>query len=187
MELFEAIRRDARREGVSIRALAVHHGVHRRTVRAALASAVPPPRKTPVRQSPKLEPAKPLIDAMLREDVTAPRKQQHTARRVLARLVDEHGLIELRYSAVRDYAARRRPEVQAEAGRTAEQAFVPQTHEPAAEAEVDFADVWIRLAGELTRCFLFTLRLSYAGCEDLSAPPRAGFDPYSGWPSVPCA
>lgn len=27
----------------------------------------------------------------------------------------------------------------------------------------------------------------YSGCEDLSAPPRAGSDPYSGWPSVPCA
>jgi hypothetical protein len=33
-----------------------------------------------------------LIDAMLTEDVDAPRKQRHTARRVLARLVDEHGL-----------------------------------------------------------------------------------------------
>jgi hypothetical protein len=38
------------------------------------------------------DPAKGLIDAMLTEDVDAPRKQRHTARRVLARLVDEHGL-----------------------------------------------------------------------------------------------
>lgn len=42
-ELFEAIRRDWRREELSIRALAERHGVHRRTVRAALASAVPAP------------------------------------------------------------------------------------------------------------------------------------------------
>jgi transposase len=40
---------------------------------------------------------------------------------------------------------------------------VPQFHEPGAEAEVDFADVWVRLADELTKCFLFTLRLSYSG------------------------
>ena len=92
VELFEAIRRDARREDLSIRALALRHGVHRKTVRAALASAVPAPRKVPVRVSPRLGPAKPLIDAMLREDLTAPRKQRHTARRVLARLVDEHGM-----------------------------------------------------------------------------------------------
>ena len=45
-------------------------------MRAALASAVPPARKTPVRRSPKLDAAKPLIDAMLRADLTAWRKQQ---------------------------------------------------------------------------------------------------------------
>jgi len=33
------------------------------------------------------------------------RKQRHTARLVLARLVEEHGLTELTYSAVRDYVA----------------------------------------------------------------------------------
>jgi hypothetical protein len=44
VELFEAIRRDARREELSIRALAERHGVHRRTVREALRSAVPAPR-----------------------------------------------------------------------------------------------------------------------------------------------
>jgi len=163
VELYEAIRRDARREDLSIRALADRHGVHRRTVRAALASALPAPRKVPVRVAPKLEAAKPLIDAMLEQDLTAWRKQQHTARRVLARLVDEHGMTELTYSAVRDYVAKRRPEVQAAAGKTGEKAFVPQTHEPGAEAEVDFGDVWLRLGGELTRCALFTLRLSYSG------------------------
>jgi DNA-binding GntR family transcriptional regulator len=41
VELFEAIRRDARREDLSIRALAERHGVHRRTVREALRSATP--------------------------------------------------------------------------------------------------------------------------------------------------
>ncbi len=163
VELYEAIRRDARREEMSIRALAERHGVHRRTVRAALASAVPAPRKVPVRVAPKREAAKPLIDAMLVEDLTAWRKQQHTARRVLARLVDEHGMTELTYSAVRDYVAKRRPHIEATAGKSVERAFVPQTHEPGAEAEVDFGDVWLHLDGELSKCALFTLRLSYSG------------------------
>ena len=51
----------------------------------------------------------------------------------------------------------------AEAGRALEEAFVPQTHLPGAEAEVDFADLWIDLAGVRTKVFLFTLRLSCSG------------------------
>ena len=162
VELFEAIRRDERRDGLSIRALADRHQVHRRTVRQALANAVPPERKTPVR-APKLDPAKPLIDEMLTVDLGAPRKQRHTARRVLARLVDEHHMTGLTYPTVRDYVGKRRPQIWAAAGRAVEEACVPQTHEPGAEAEVDFADLWIDLAGVRTKCFLFSLRLSFSG------------------------
>lgn len=163
VDLFEAIRRDHRREDLSIRELATRHGVHRRTVRQALASAEPPPRKTPQRAAPKLDLVAPLIDVMLREDLTAPRKQQHTARRVLARLVDEHGVRDVSYWTVRDYVGRRRPEIAAEGGRLLELAYVPQSHAPGAEGEVDFADLWIDLAGVRTKVLLFTFRLSCSG------------------------
>jgi transposase len=112
--------------------------------------------------SPVLDPVKPLIDDMLRSDLDAPRKQRHTARRVLARLVDEHGVTSVSYSSVRDYVARRRPEIAAEAGKPLEDGFVPQTHEPAAEAEVDFHDLWVLLRGVKTKTALFTMRLSYS-------------------------
>jgi hypothetical protein len=88
VELFEAIRQDADRAGFSIRALSEKYGVYRRTVRA-LACSTPPPRKKRTFPALLLDPVKELIDDMLREDLTAPRKQPHTARRVLARLVDE--------------------------------------------------------------------------------------------------
>ena len=163
VELFEAIRRDKRLdESLSIRGLADRYGVHRRTVRQALASAVPPQRKVPARPAPRLDPVKGLIDAMLREDLDAPRKQRHTARRVHARLIDEHQ-VEVTYSTVRDYVRVRRPQIWAEAGRTLEQVFVPQSHEPGGEAEVDFADLWIILDGRRTKVHLFTFRLSYSG------------------------
>jgi predicted DNA-binding protein (UPF0251 family) len=53
--LFEAIRRDDRVEQLSVRGLSEKYGVHRRTVRQALANAVPPERKTPVRVAPRLD------------------------------------------------------------------------------------------------------------------------------------
>jgi hypothetical protein len=115
--LFAEIRRDARVEECSLRELADRYHVHRRTVRQPLASAIPPPRKTPTRTSPRLAPFKNFIDDMLRGDLDAPKKQRHTARRILARLVDEHDAADLSYSAVRDYVRKRRPEIAAEAGR----------------------------------------------------------------------
>jgi transposase len=79
------------REGLSVRALARKYGVHRRLVREALTSTEPAPRKTPVRRSPQLEPLKEVIDGWLRAELDAPRKQQHTATRIHARLFAEHG------------------------------------------------------------------------------------------------
>ena len=147
MELFARIRRDARIEECSIRQLARRHQVGRATVRMALAQAEPPPRKIPVRCSPKLDPFKAAIDAMLTTDIDAPRKQRHTARRILARLADEHGAQHLSYSPVRDYVRARRAQIDVEAGRRIE-VFVPQEHAPGAEAEVDFGEVWVILATE---------------------------------------
>ena len=93
VELFEQIRRDHDREGLSIHALARRHGVHRRTVRQAVGSAVPPQRRSPAgRPAPRLGGYRSLIDSWLVADRDAPRKQRHTAHRVWERLRDEHGV-----------------------------------------------------------------------------------------------
>lgn len=162
MELFARIRRDARVEGLSIRGLAKRYQIGRDTVRQALSDPVPPARKPPVRSSPRLDPFKPAIDEILTEDTTAPRKQRHTARRILARLVEEHGAEELSYSTVRDYVRVRRAQIDVQAGRRVE-VFVPQEHPQGAEAEVDFGEVWVVLNGVKTKCHMFVFRLSHSG------------------------
>ncbi|MFI6537956.1 hypothetical protein ACIBHY_36275 [Nonomuraea sp. NPDC050547] len=128
-----------------------------------MASVWPTPRKPlPARPS-RLDTFKPLIDQMLRVDLDAPRKQRHTAKRIFDRLLEEHDADDVSYGMVRDYVRKRRPEIRLEAGRAPPQVFIEQSHRPGAEAEVDFGDVWVRLAGELTRCYLFSFRLSWSG------------------------
>src|SRR5271165_926504 len=160
VELFAAIRWD-HQKGLGVRELARRYEVHRRTVRQAIGSPVPPDRKVPVRAAPVLDAVASLIDQMLREDLDAPRKQRHTARRIFGRLRDEHDA-GVSYSYVAKYAGRRRAEIAAEARAAAGHVagFVPQAKEPGAEAEVDFGDVTVSLAGELTRCFMVSIRKS---------------------------
>jgi hypothetical protein len=83
VQQFEQVRRDREREDLWLRAFAERHGVHRRTVQAALASPLPPARRMAVsRPAPKLGAYRELIDAWLIADLDAPRKQRHTSRRI---------------------------------------------------------------------------------------------------------
>jgi transposase len=159
VELFEQIRRDHDREGTSIRALAERHGVHRRTVRQALASPLPPPRKQPERRpAPALGPHRETIDAWLIADREAPPKQRHTAHRIYERLIDERGA-EVSERQVRRYVRERR----AELGVLVDEAFVPLVHDPAVEAEVDWGQAEVCLGGQRRKVHLFLMRSCFSG------------------------
>ena len=158
VELFERIRREHRDEGVSIRALAERHRVHRRTVRQALENAVPPARKPPERQAPALGAHEATIRGWLEADQAAPRKQRHTARRVWQRLRDERGA-EVAESTVRAFVAQVKAEL---TGRTCG-VTIGQEHAPGEEAEVDFGEFQAWLDGTLLRLWLFVMRLSHSG------------------------
>lgn len=159
VEVFEQIRRDRRLEGLSIRELAERHRVHRRTVRQALASAVPPARKQyPARPRPAIGPYAAIIDRWLVEDQAAPKKQRHTARRIWQRIVIEHGATCSEVTVSR-YVAKRRVEL----GINKIEVSVPQIHAPGAEAEVDFGEFWTRIGGVLVKCWMFVMRLSCSG------------------------
>jgi transposase len=165
VSVYEQIRKSHEREGLSVRALARRFHVHRRDVRQALASALPPPRiAAPPRPAPKIDPWKPVIESWLEADKKAPRKQRHSARRVWQRLREEHGA-DLSEPTVRRFVA----EVRARQELAVAEVAVPQHHPLGEEAEVDFGTATVILAGAATEVQLFIMRLSASG----RAYPRA--------------
>jgi transposase len=164
VEQFELIRRDHAREGLSVRALARRHGVHRRAVRQALESAVPPAKRSPQgRPAPRLGAYRAVIDAWLVADREAPRKQRHTARRIWQRLVQEHGAGVSERQVCR-YVRRRRRELG-----DVDEVFVPLVSEAGVEAEVDWGQAKVLLRGELTEVHLFLMRPCFSGASFVTA------------------
>jgi transposase len=167
VETFEQIRRDRDREGLSIRALAERHGVHRRAVRQALAAPLPPVKSRPVsRPAPKLGAWRELIDSWLEGDRDAPRKQRHTARRIWERLCDEHA-VDVAERTVREYVHR----VRRERGEGVA-AFVPQVHEAGVEGEVDWGEAQVRMVGSTMKVYLFHMRACHSGAAFAMAFPH---------------
>lgn len=156
--LYEQIRKARESDGASIHELARRFGVHRRSVREALASAVPPERKRPDKPAPVLGPWKSTIDSWLEADRSAPRKQRHTSRRVWQRLVEEHD-VAVAESTVRGYVAEVRRRIEVPLG----DVMVPQHHPLGEEAEVDFGTASVYLAGMLVEVSMFIMRLSASG------------------------
>ena len=158
MTLYEQIRKAHEREQLSVRELARRFRVHRRDVRQALVSAVPPERRRAERPAPVLDRWKPTIDEWLLADRLAPRKQRHTARRVWQRLAEEHQAL-VGESTVRRYVAevRRRMDV------PLVEVMVPQHHPLGEEAEVDFGTARVVLAGVPVDVSMFVMRLSASG------------------------
>ena len=91
VDLYGRVRRACHVDGLSERAARLF-GIDRKTVGKILKHTVPPGYrrlKPPAR--PKLDPFIAIIDRLLEEDRTLPKKQRHTAKRIFERLRCEHG------------------------------------------------------------------------------------------------
>ena len=139
-------------------------GLHRRAVRQALAAALPPERKRPVgRPAGKLVRYRELIDSWLVADRRAPCKQRHTAKRVWERLTQEHGVDVSVRTVAYWVAARRREFALSGLG------MVPLVHDPGVEAEVDWGEAQVVLAGQVTNVHLFHMRACHSGAAFVMA------------------
>ncbi len=160
VELFELIRRDYYVGGHGIRHLARLRQVHRRTVRQALAAALPPRRKAPVREPWVLTRAlRQVIDGWLAADREAPPKQRHTGTRVYQRLVREHGYPGAAVT-VRRYVSQQRRGL----GPPAE-ALVPQSYGPGEEAQVDWYEAAVDFPEGRRTVQFFVMRACFSGRE----------------------
>ena len=122
-------------------------------MRKMLSHPVPPGyrRKRPPYR-PKLEPYTGVIDGILEDDLSLPKKQRHTAKRIYERLRDEHGF-EGGYTIVKDYVRDRR--------RHTREMFVPLAH-PAGHAQCDFGQAWAVIGGVKQRIHYFVMSLSHS-------------------------
>jgi transposase len=115
--------------------------------------AVPPgyQRQQPIRR-PKLGPWLGVIDAILNDDKQRPVKQRHTSKRIFERLKEEHGF-RGGYTIVKDYV------------RTAtlrgQEVFVPLVH-PAGEAQADFGEALVVIAGVEQKAHYLTMDLPHS-------------------------
>ena len=154
--MYVRVRRACMVEGMSIREAARVFGLHRDTVRKMLMYSVPPGyrRERPPRR-PKLEPYVGVIDRILDEDLSLPKKQRHTAKRIYDRLRDEYWFTG-KYTIVKDYVRERR--------RQGQEMFVPLSHPPG-HAQSDFGQARAVIDGVEQRIHYFVLDLPHSdGC-----------------------
>jgi transposase len=151
----EQIRRAYYLEGKSMRQIEREYHHAYKTIKKALASAEPGNYTLKeAREAPVLGPYKARIAELLAENETLPRKQRRTGHRIYLMLRDEK--YQGSESSVLHYLWELRK------AKRAAKVYLPLDFEPGQDAQVDWGEAEMVLAGERVTVQLFLLRLSYS-------------------------
>ncbi len=153
MEQVHVIRHKHANEGQSIRQIARQLGLHRTTVRKYLEQSEPRRVERGLRSEPVMSAVRPRIDSLIQEwKRRTCGKHRITSTRVHRQLLDEGFSVGER--TVRKYLSEKR--------RQAAEVYIPLVHRAGDEAQVDFFEVTVDLAGKRTRVWKFLLRLMHS-------------------------
>jgi transposase len=153
VELYGRVRYAVQIEGLSRREAARRFGIDPRTVARMVKFSAPPGYvRTRPPAKPKLDPFVPVIDRILLDDKSRPKKQQHTAKRIFERLRGEYGFTG-GLTIVKDYVAGSRLR--------AREMFVPLEHPPG-HAQVDFGEAIGVIGGVERKIHFFAFDLPHS-------------------------
>jgi len=162
VEIYGPVRYAVQVEGLSKRAAARRFGIDPRTVSKMMTFSVPPGyvrSKPPVR--PKLDALIAIIDKILVDDKSQPKKQQHTSKRIFERLRDEHGFTG-GITIVKDYVAGWQ--------QRSREMFVPLMHPPG-HAQADFGEAIAIVGGVERKIHYFAFDLPHSDAIFVVAYP----------------
>lgn len=155
VEIQECIRRAYFVEHKPKRQIARELGCSRETVDKAVVSAeVKPYSRSQPKTAPRLGQFKSLIDQLLAECETMPRKQRYTGHTIFKRLQIE-GYVGSEPS-VRAYIGKQRQALRRPA------VYLPLAYDPGVDAQVDWGEAEAEIAGQRITVQLFVMRLCYS-------------------------
>jgi transposase len=164
VEDYEQIRRAYFVEGLSIRAIHRQLKVDRKTIRKAIVEPIPKPYqlKQP-RPAPVLGPYEARISELLEESEKLPRKQRYTAKKIY-QIIQKEGYQGCE-GGVHNYVCRQRKK------RKRKEAFLPLEFDAGQDAQVDWGQAAVRVAGQEITAHFLSMRLNYSKARFVMAFP----------------
>lgn len=154
VEYIEKIRRAHFLEHKTARQISRELKISRNTVRKALTSAFVKYTQDKPRPAPVLDPFKARIDELLIDSSRLPKKQKYTAHRIYEQILSEG--YKGAESTIRRYVGQWRRE------HKPTDVYLPLEFDPGMDAQVDWGEGTVIMAGEPTIAQLFMMRLCYS-------------------------